>query len=191
MTVTLAVDDASVDLLDDQFRIDFRPENYFGITGVNLIPGEKAGRFGQAGYMRRTAEDYTMSTMIESGSLVIDGTLTSEVIAGLDEVMRYADGLAPLIRSGMILADRVAKTQQALPSVHLRRINGILAVLPAFEDGLATALFDIFNSAYNRRRTAGSVSMCRWPIRPTRRSRCWALICSARPARCWRPTRPT
>lgn len=151
VTMGLAVGDAGVDLLDDQFQVDFRPENYFGITGVNLKPGGRGApiRAGQV-YARHSAEDYTMSTMIESGSLMIDGTLTTEVIASLDEVMRYADGLAPLIRSGLIVADQVAKTQQALPSVHLRRMNAILGVLPGFEDAMASALFDIFNSAYNR-----------------------------------------
>lgn len=92
-----------------------------------------------------------MSTMLEQGSLVIDGTLTKSMISSLDKVIQYADGLAPLIRTGIVVADSVARAQRQLPSVLMNRMNDVLAEFPAFSREAAGALYSIYDSAYNRR----------------------------------------
>ncbi|MFF2060071.1 MlaD family protein [Rhodococcus qingshengii] len=146
----LAVDGDGIGVLTDTLTVDFRPENYFGVSAIYLSsqPGGSTIREGQV-ITRTESPDYTMSTMLETGSLVIDGTLTGDVIASLDKVMRYANGLSPLIRSGIIFADQVAKTQQQVPSVHLQRINALLREFPAFGQGAADALYSIAGSVYN------------------------------------------
>ncbi|MFC8529236.1 hypothetical protein [Nocardia sp. NPDC057227] len=57
----------------------------------------------------------------------------------------------PLIESGIVFADRVAATQQDLPSDQLRAVNDILAVLPAFSAEAIDSLDRAFYSDYNRR----------------------------------------
>lgn len=155
----LVLDDSGTAVLTDTFEIDYRPENYFGVTAVYLSskPGGQAIRPGQV-FARNETPDYTMSTMLETGSLVIDGSLTGDVIASLDKVMRYANGLAPLIRSGIIVADQVARTQQQLPSVHLGRINRMLEEFPAFGQEVAGSLYAIINSRYNQAPVGAPVS---------------------------------
>ncbi len=150
--VALVLDDELGAILTDSLDVDFRPENYFGVSAVNLIerPGGKALTDGRVLH-RTTAPDFTMSTMLEQVSLVVDGTLTSSMIATLDEVMRYANGLAPLIRAGIIVAEQMSKTQQHLPTELLLRANDVLVQLPAFGRGAADALYAIYLSAYNQR----------------------------------------
>ncbi|MFI1465555.1 MlaD family protein [Nocardia carnea] len=152
VTVALVLDEGMGSILTDTLDVDFRPENYFGVTAVNLLERPGGAALTDGLVLHRTqAPDFTMSTMLEQVSLVVDGTLTADMIATLDEVMRYANGLAPLIRTGIILADQVAKTQQHLPTELLLRTNDVLAQLPAFSRGAADALYAIYNSAYNKR----------------------------------------
>ncbi|MEV5835931.1 Mce family protein [Nocardia sp. NPDC052112] len=150
MSLTLQPDE--IHGLTDSFELDFRPQNYFGITAVNLVgrPGGAALVAGRT-INRMPAGDFTMSTMLEKGSLAIDGTLTQSMVATLNKVIRYTDGLTPLIQSGIVFADRVAATQQALPADLLRYANDILAVLPAFSGQAIDTLYNVYDSRYNRR----------------------------------------
>ncbi|MBH0781025.1 MlaD family protein [Nocardia bovistercoris] len=150
MTVTLAP--AKIDGLTDSFEVDFRPQNYFGITAVDLVdrPGGDALVAGRT-LSRTPRGDFTMSTMLEKGSVAIDGSLTTSMVRSLDKVVRYTDGLTPLIRSGIVFADRVAATQQALPTELLRYANDILAVLPAFSAEAIDSLGFAYDSVYNRK----------------------------------------
>ncbi|GGL14357.1 hypothetical protein GCM10011588_31080 [Nocardia jinanensis] len=149
--VSLVLDQGMAAILSDSLEVDFRPENYFGVTALNLIERPGGAALTDGAVLHRTrAPDYTMSTMLEQVSLVVDGTLTADMIATLDEVMRYANGLAPLIRAGIIVADQVSRTQQHLPTELLVRTNDLLAELPAFSRGAAEALYAIYHSAYNK-----------------------------------------
>ncbi|MBH0776710.1 Mce family protein [Nocardia bovistercoris] len=136
--------------LTDSFDLDYRPQNYFGITAVNLVsrPGG-APLTGPRSLTRMPAGDFTMSTMLEQGSLVIDGTLTDSMIATLNKVIRYTDGLTPLLETGVLVADRVAVTQRALPSDLLAAADDVLAVLPGFSTQTIQALYNMFDTEFN------------------------------------------
>ena len=136
--------------LTDRFDLDFRPANYFGITAVNLVnnPGGNEIRSG-AEFQRTPTGDFTMSTMIEKGSIVVDGTLTDTMISTLDKMIRYADGLTPLIETGVTVADRIAQTQQQIPSELLTRMNDIVAVMPDFAHEALQMVLEVYNTKFN------------------------------------------
>lgn len=150
VTVGMLLRDSSQ--LGTDFEIDFRPENYFGVSAINLTSGPSGARDLVDGHTldKGAPNDFTMSTMLEQGSLVVDGTLTSSVIQTLDEVTRYADGLSPLVESGVLLANNVSRTQAQLPSLFLGRFNNLLTELPAFNREVTGALFTMYRSVYNR-----------------------------------------
>ncbi|MBO0852603.1 MAG: Mce family protein [Nocardia sp.] len=136
--------------LTDAMDIDFRPENYFGVTAVNLVKKSGGENLASGQVMDRTnAGDYTMSTMLEKGSIDIDGSLTNSMIETLDKVIRYTDGLTPMIQAGIVFADRVAKTQRAIPSVLLGDLNNTLEVLPGFSRQSIEALYDLYDNNTN------------------------------------------
>ncbi|WP_072815997.1 Mce family protein [Rhodococcus zopfii] len=148
----LVLDEDQIGGLTDRFELDFRPENYFGTSAVNLVahPGGNPLASGMR-LAREPQGDYTMSTMIEQGSLTIDGTLTDDMISSLDKTVHYLDGLTPWIDAGMEVADHVAATQQELPTVQIARFNDILDAMPGFSDQAIASLMNIYDSNYNRR----------------------------------------
>ncbi|MFI7194007.1 Mce family protein [Nocardia nova] len=150
--VGIALDPADLHGLTDAFNVDFRPENYFGITAVNLIAESGGNRLVSGQTLNRIPRgDFTMSTMIEKGSIAVDGTLTKSMIDALDKVIRYTDGLTPMIQSAVVIADRAAQTQQALPSTLLSEMNQTLDVLPGFSRQAIDAMFLLFDNNFNRR----------------------------------------
>ncbi|MCR5978393.1 MCE family protein [Gordonia jinghuaiqii] len=150
VNLDLDLDPSMNSVLTDSLDLDFRPENYFGITAVNIVPRDGGLPLRTGTVLHRdSSPDFTMSTMLEQGSLVVDGTLTRDVIASLDKVMRYATGLAPLIRSGVIVADTVARTQRHMPTVLMRRANALLEEFPTFTRSVFDSLYVMTESPYN------------------------------------------
>ena len=151
LRMTVALNPGLAVGLTDTFDLDFRPENYFGVTAANLRSSSGGARLVSGSTVTRTPlGDYSLSTMIEKGSLVVDGTLTNDVVETLDKVVRYTNGLNPMIQTGIIVADRIAKTQQALPSESIGYFDDILQALPNFDRELIAALNGIFYTSYNR-----------------------------------------
>lgn len=148
--MTMMFDESQIDGLTDEFQIDYRPENYFGTSAVNILARPGGVPLESGTELNRTPEgDFTMSTMIEQGSLTIDGTLTDSMISSLDKTVHYLDGMTPWIDSGVFLADRVAETQQELPSTLIARFNDILEAFPEFGDQAIESLMNIYYSNYN------------------------------------------
>ncbi|MBM7367369.1 MlaD family protein [Gordonia hydrophobica] len=149
--VDIALDDSAAASLTDAFDVDFRPANYFGTTAINLIAKAGGGSIREGQTIRRdSAPDFTMSTMIEHGSIVVDGSLTRDVIDSLNKVTDYASGLAPLVQTLIVVSDSVARTQKQLPSTLMARMNDITAVFPKTNIEALGALDAITNSSFNR-----------------------------------------
>ncbi|MBO0852585.1 MAG: Mce family protein [Nocardia sp.] len=148
--MNLALHTDEVRGITDAVGVDFRPENYFGVTAVNLL-GKPGGATLVSGEVldRTAAADYTMSTMLEKGSIVVSGSLTQSMVDTLNKVVRYTDGLTPWIRAGIVFTDRIAKTQQAAPSVLLGDLDRTLDVLPSFSGQAIEALFKWYDNVSN------------------------------------------
>ncbi|TSD45764.1 Mce family protein [Rhodococcus sp. KBS0724] len=148
----LELDHDQISGLTDTFDVDFRPRNYFGSTAVNLVSRSGGVALASGATLERLPlGDFTMSTMIEKGSLTIDGTLTDSMITTLNKTIRYTDGLTPLFDAGLIFADRVAQTQRELPSELLAYLNDVLGEMPAFNRAAIDALTSIYYSVFNVR----------------------------------------
>ncbi|WP_280343294.1 Mce family protein [Nocardia neocaledoniensis] len=150
--VGVSMQPEKIEGLTDSFDVDFRPQNYFGVTAVNVIarPGGQDLKDGRV-LSRVPAGDFTMSTMLEKGSLVIDGTLTDPMIQTLDKIIRYTDGLTPMIEAGVVFTNQAARAQQAMPSHLMGRVNDVLAVLPAFNDQAIVTLNTLYQTKFNKR----------------------------------------
>lgn len=149
--MSVSLDPNRIDGLTDAFEIDFRPENYFGVTALNVTPDPGGAPLESGAQLTRgPAGDYTMSTMIERGSVVATGTLSDEMVKTLEKILSYTNGLTPLLRSGLIVADQVAKTQKAVPSELLGNADDILETLPGFLGQTIDSATTIFEGDYNR-----------------------------------------
>lgn len=147
-TIEVDLDKNKVRGLGQDFVMDFRPKNYFGITGINIAsPGDPAHGLLRDGdrLWRNTSADYTMATMIEEGSGVATGTLTQPTIAAIKRALAYSAAFQPLIHTGIVLADTVARTQRELPAALIAKYNRIFNAIPPFASGVISGLYDIYS----------------------------------------------
>lgn len=149
--VELELDDARSAGITDGVEIDFRPANYFGVTALNVrSAGDGSPLADGDSLARRPLGDFSMARMLERASLVVDGTINDDFVSTLDKVVRYANGLNPMIQTGITIADRIARAQVQLPSESLASLDDVLLVLPSFEREVIAGLYGLYDTRYNR-----------------------------------------
>ncbi|SHX52959.1 virulence factor Mce family protein [Mycobacteroides abscessus subsp. bolletii] len=136
--------------LTDTLHVDFRPANYFGVTGVNIIPADDGhGLVNGTRIAVVPSGNFTLQALLARFGQLSNGVLTPQLISVIDRVTRYTDGLNPLIESLLIAADAVARVQTVSTQQLLRNTTGISAAFPAFVDALTTA-GENFRLAFDR-----------------------------------------
>ncbi|OMC34271.1 Mammalian cell entry related domain protein [Mycolicibacterium fortuitum] len=131
--------------LTDTLGVDFRPANYFGVTGINLIAGE-GGRPLQAGSMVNAVPsgNFTLQALLSRMGEITDGVVTPQLVSVINRATSYTDGLNPLIESMVMVAQAVDNVQTVSTTQLMRNATGISAAFPAFVSG-ATATGYGFN----------------------------------------------
>lgn len=148
-SITVDLDKGLVQGMGQDFTLDFRPKNYFGITGITITdPGDEArGPLRDGDHLTRTdIVDNTLSTMIELGSDVANGTLVPETVNAIKRVVVYSGAFQPLLHTGVVVADTIARTQRETPAYLLDRYNEIVNSLPPFADGAFAGLEALYSS---------------------------------------------
>jgi hypothetical protein len=125
--------------LTDAMNIDFRPINYFGVPGVNLIPrsGGQALHDGSDINLVPTG-NFTLSELLNQLGNVSASSLTPQLITVIDRVTRYTDGLNPLFETAVTVS-RAVEAVQTVPTEHLlTNLSTAIAAFPAFTDAAVT-----------------------------------------------------
>jgi hypothetical protein len=128
--------------LTDAMGIDFRPSNYFGVTGINLIPN--AGG--------RPLQNDTQIKLIPVGNFSlqallyrfgeISGVFDRRLINVIERATRYTDALTPLVETLFTVTKSVTKVQTVSTAQLLRNTTGISVALPGLTDGVMNLLHD-------------------------------------------------
>ena len=123
--------------LTDTMRIDFRPINYFGVTGINLMPGA-GGRPLQDGIQMTIAPkgNFALQALLTRLGRLATGQLTTRLIQVVDRATRYTDALDPLIETSVIAANAVAQTQSVRTARLLTNATGLSVAFPGYLDAL-------------------------------------------------------
>lgn len=128
--------------LTDTMQIDYRPINYFGITGINLTPGV-GGRLLRDG-MNVTAVPRNNSTLqallFRLGQITASG-ITPKLISVIDRSVRYTDGLNPLLETMLTTMHTVADVQDVSTEQLLANATGVSVTLPSFTDAVVHSLY--------------------------------------------------
>lgn len=121
------------DGLTDTMKIDFRPANYFGVTGVNLSPGQ-GGRELTDGLLIQSIPtgNFTLQTLLARLGDISHGVLTPKLIDVIDRTTSYFDGLDPLLETMLTVADSLARVQNVSTSQLLTNATGISVAFPGF-----------------------------------------------------------
>ncbi|MGV0870644.1 mammalian cell entry protein [Mycolicibacterium sp. XJ879] len=128
--------------LTDTMQIDFRPINYFGVPGINVIPSPDGQPLRDGSQISLVPKgNFTLSQLLTQLGSVSDAALTPQLINVVDRVTRYTDGLNPLLETLLIATTAVADVQTVSTAHLLANTTSSLTALPplvqAFVDGAA------------------------------------------------------
>lgn len=162
--LTADLDEAPATGLTDTMRLDFRPVNYFGVTGVNLIEGP-GGQALRDGTQISTVPNgnFTLQALLSRLGEVSTGVLTPQLIQVVDRATRYTDALDPLIETALIAADAVAQVQTVSTERLLANATGLSVVFPSAVDALMGAGSNLIHDDANfQRRIHSDYSQEEW-----------------------------
>jgi phospholipid/cholesterol/gamma-HCH transport system substrate-binding protein len=126
--------------LTDAMNIDFRPINYFGVPGINVIPnpGGQALRDGADLNLVPTG-NFTLSELLNQLGNVSEASLTPQLITVIDRVTRYTDGLNPLFETAVTVSRAVQAVQTVPTEELLTNFSTAAAAFPPFTDATINA----------------------------------------------------
>jgi ABC-type transporter Mla subunit MlaD len=121
--------------LTDTLSIDYRPENYFGVTGVNLVRGD-GGRPLEDGMRIQTTPrgNFALQKLLSRLGEITDGVVTPQLVQVIDRSTAYVDGLSPLIETILMVMKAVDNVQTVSTARLLANATGLSAVFPSFVD---------------------------------------------------------
>jgi hypothetical protein len=123
--------------LTDTMNVDFRPINYFGVTGVNLIAGTGGQPLHDGIHINTVPRgNFTLQALLSRLGEISAGVLTPQLIQVIDRATRYTDALDPLIETALIAANAVAQSQTVSTARLLRNTAGLSVVFPSTVNAL-------------------------------------------------------
>lgn len=138
--------------LTNSLGIDFRPTNYFGVTGINLVPGTGGEPLRNGTQIDIAPKgNFTLQTMLYRLGEITGGVVTPQLVRVIDRTTRYTDALNPLIETLLVAADAVAKVQTVSTEQLLRNTTGVSVAFPSTLDAISSAGYNFtHNSGYVR-----------------------------------------
>jgi hypothetical protein len=119
--------------LTDAVGIDFRPANYFGVTGVNLIPADHGQALQNGASISVTpAGNFTLQTLLYRLGELSHNVVTPQLISVMDRTTRYTDALNPLFETMIQVSTTVTDVQTVSTEQLLRNTAAISVGLPPF-----------------------------------------------------------
>lgn len=126
--------------LTDALGVDFRPANYFGVTGINLTPGSGGQPLRDGAEIATVPTgNFTLQALLSRMGEITDGVVTPQLVDVINRATRYTDGLNPLIETMVTVADSVTKVQAVSTEQLMRNATGISAAFPGFLDAATAA----------------------------------------------------
>jgi hypothetical protein len=123
--------------LTDAMGIDYRPSNYFGVTGINVIPAP-SGQPLRSGMQLSIVPkgNFSLQALLYRLGELSNGVFNQRLVSVIERATRYADGLNPLLETALLVATSVAKVQTVSTERLLRNTTGISAAFPGVVDAL-------------------------------------------------------
>jgi hypothetical protein len=121
--------------LTNTMNIDFRPINYFGVPGINLVPNTGGQELRDGSEISLVPKgNFTLSELLSRLGDVSHASLTPQLIQVIDRVTRYTDGLNPLFETAVTVTRAIADEQTVPTEQLLANTSSIAAAFPGFTD---------------------------------------------------------
>lgn len=153
-------DQAAVAGLTTTMSVDFRPINYFGVTGMNLIAGAGGQPLRDGMHIITTPKgNFTLQALLSRLGEVSAGALTPQLVQVIDRATRYTDALVPLIEAAFIATNTLARVQTISTAQLLANAAGLSAVIPSTVNTLTDTGFGLIHNDLNwNHKTTADVS---------------------------------
>ena len=123
--------------LTDSMGIDFRPANYFGVTGIALFPGQGGQPLRNGAALKITPKgNFALQALLYRLGELTHSVLSQRLISVLDRSTRYVDALTPLLETMITVSTTVTNVQTVGSAQLLRNATGINVALPGIMDTL-------------------------------------------------------
>jgi hypothetical protein len=134
---------ASAKGLTDALGIDYRPSNYFGVTGINLLPKDGGQPLSSGSHLTITPDgNFALQALLYRLGGLTHEVINQRLIDVIDRGTRYANGLTPLLETILIVGKAVADVQTVSTERLLRNTAGVSVGAPSWIDGLAGTVDD-------------------------------------------------
>ncbi|OBA70283.1 hypothetical protein A5641_13205 [Mycobacterium sp. 1554424.7] len=122
--------------LTDTMKIEFRPINYFGVTGITLAAGSGGQQLRNGMQITTVPQNSTLQAVLSRLGQVSVSALTPRLISVIDRIVQYTDGLTPLLETVLIATHAVADIQTVSTERLLATTTGVSVAFPTFTDAL-------------------------------------------------------
>ncbi|WP_194820188.1 MlaD family protein [Nocardia sp. XZ_19_385] len=145
--LSVELDRTQVSALTDTLRVDYAPENLFGITSLALHSGVGGQplRAGTVLDLTGRTTDLTMGTLLRSLTETSTEVFTPQLTALLTRVGSDLRAFTPILRAMVSLGRTVADTQQYLPSYLIDQYAQFLDGTGAFGSSTFVLLHSVLN----------------------------------------------
>jgi MlaD protein len=126
--------------LTDSMAIDFRPANYFGVTGINITPGTGGQALRDGISITTTPKgNFTLQALLTRLGQISTKAITPQIVDVINKVTRYGDGMTPLLETMIVVGNSFAHVQTTSTAQLLTNTTGISVAFP----GLLQATTDL------------------------------------------------
>ncbi|WP_235627251.1 MCE family protein [Mycolicibacterium fortuitum] len=123
--------------LTDDLGIDFRPANYFGVTGINLIPAQTGQPLRDGSQIVVTPKgNFTLQALLYRLGEITGHVVNQRLISVIERATRYTDALNPLLETLITVSTTVTNVQSVSTAQLLRNATGINVAIPGLFDAL-------------------------------------------------------
>lgn len=137
--------------LTDSMGIDYRPSNYFGVTGINVIPAVDGSPLRNGMQIKVTPKgNFALQALLYRLGELSNGVFDQRLISVIDRATRYVDGLDPLLETALVVTQSVATVQTISTERLLRNATGISVAFPGFTEAATRSADLILQSFYGR-----------------------------------------
>ncbi|WP_405136277.1 MlaD family protein [Nocardia sp. NBC_01388] len=138
--------------LTDALHVDYAPGNLFGISEIELLPGQGGAALADHTVVDLTGDqanrvvDATISSLLRSIGQLTQDVLTPQLASVLAMVARESHAFTPLIQAIVVSVRAVADTQKLPTSYLLTQLGDSLAGLPSTVNGLVELLYGAYTN---------------------------------------------
>lgn len=123
--------------LTDAMAIDFRPSNYFGVTGISVTPSQSGEPLRDGMQLKIMPKgNFSLQALLYRLGELSNGVLNERLISVVQRATQYVDAFNPLLETALIVGNSVAKVQTVSTARLLRNTTGVSVAFPVFIDAL-------------------------------------------------------